>query len=181
MMNNELINYLHSVYPELPIDFSYMRGYSADEIQKIERLYDIKVTDQLYDFLTSIGRCSGGLFGDDPLLFYRNQKTIRGSILMQSGMREDLAAIQQHDLLPQKPFFLSVESYTQYFFVLTASDNPNLIYQYDENEETVEATNWDLKNYLRHVVNVYTRNYDVKASFDQHGELIIIWLLKIPA
>ncbi|MEX9912998.1 MULTISPECIES: hypothetical protein [Providencia] len=174
MMNNELINYLHSVYPELLINFSYMRGYSEDEIPKIERLYDIKVTGQLYDFLTSIGRCSGGLFGDDPLLFYRNQKTIRGSILMQSGMREDLAAIQRHDLLPQKPFFLSVESYTQYFFVLTTSDDPNLIYQYDENEETVEATDWDINDYLRHVVNVYTRNYDVKASFDQHGELIII-------
>ena len=50
MMNNELINYIHSVYPELPIDVSYMRGYSVNEIQKIERLYDIKVTDQLYDF-----------------------------------------------------------------------------------------------------------------------------------
>ncbi|EMH1770459.1 hypothetical protein R4U62_000530 [Proteus mirabilis] len=173
-MNNELIKYLHSGYPELLIDVGYMRGYSVDEIQKIERLYDIEVKDQLYDFLTSIGRCSGGLFGDDPLLFYRNQKTIRGSILMQSGMREDLAAIQQYDLLDKKPFFISVESYTQYFFVLTTSDTPNVVYQYDENEETVQATNWDLKNYLKHVVNVYTRNYDVKASFDQHGELIII-------
>ncbi len=30
MIGNELIEYLHSVYPELPIDFAYMRGYSAD-------------------------------------------------------------------------------------------------------------------------------------------------------
>lgn len=49
-MNNELIEYLHSVYPELPIDTSYMRGYSNEEIGKIERLYDIKVEGQLYDF-----------------------------------------------------------------------------------------------------------------------------------
>ncbi|WP_231137010.1 hypothetical protein [Providencia rettgeri] len=174
MINNGLIEYLHSVYPELPINTSYMRGYSVDEIQKIERLYDIEVKGQLYDFLSTIGRCSGGLFGDDPLLFYRNQKTIRGSILMQSGMREDLAAIQQYDLLDKKPFFISVESYTQYFFVLTTSNNPNVVYQYDENEETVQVTNWDLKNYLKHIVNVYTRNYDVKASFEQYGELIII-------
>ncbi|WCG91714.1 hypothetical protein ONR67_06730 [Proteus terrae] len=93
---------------------------------------------------------------------------------MQSGMREELSAIQQYDLLDKKTFFIAVESYTQYFFVLTASVTPNIIYQYDENEEIVEATDWDLKNYLRYIVNVYTRNYDVKTSFDQHGELIII-------
>lgn len=54
-MNIKLIEFLHSVYPELPIDVSYMRGYSDDEIKKIERLYDIEVKDQLYDFFTSIG------------------------------------------------------------------------------------------------------------------------------
>ncbi|MDI7240778.1 hypothetical protein [Providencia huaxiensis] len=174
MINNKLIEYLHSVYPELPIDFSYMRGYTVDEIQKIERLYDIEVKDQLYDFLTSIGRCSGGLFGDTPLVFYQGQKTIRGDILFQVGSRQDLASIQRHDLLPKKPFFISVESYTQYFFVLTASDTPNIIYQYDENEETVEATDWDLNSYLKHIVNVYTRNYKIKAPFDECGELIVI-------
>ncbi|WP_109400229.1 hypothetical protein [Proteus sp. TJ1640] len=173
-MNIKLIEFLHSVYPELPIDVSYMRGYSVDEIQKIERLYDIEVKDQLLDFLTSIGRCSGGLFGDDPLIFYQNQKTIRGDILFQIGSRQDLAAIQRHDLLPKKPFFISVESYTQYFFLLTESDDPNLVYQYDENEETVEATDWDLNSYLRHIVNVYTRNYKIKAPFDECGELIVI-------
>ncbi len=173
-MNNELIEYLHSVYPELPIDISYMRGYSNEEIGKIERLYDIKVEGQLYDFLANIGRCSGGLFGDEPLVFYRYGQTVRGNILYQDSMRDEVPHVQPYNLRKQKALFISVESYTQYFFVLTASDNPNLIYQYDENEETVDATNWDLKNYLRHVVNVYTRNYDVKASFDQHGELIII-------
>ena len=38
MINRELINYLHSVYPELPIDISYIKGYLDDEINKIERL-----------------------------------------------------------------------------------------------------------------------------------------------
>lgn len=33
-MNIKLIEFLHSVYPELPIDVSYMRGYSDDEIKK---------------------------------------------------------------------------------------------------------------------------------------------------
>ncbi|KMW73567.1 hypothetical protein TI10_08290 [Photorhabdus luminescens subsp. luminescens] len=173
-MNEELINYLHSVYPELKIDISYIRGYSVEEIQKMERLYDIEIKDQLYDFLTCMGRCSGGLFGDVPLIFYQEQDTVRGDVLFQSGQREELCKIQLHTLLRQKPFFVSVESYTQYYFLLTASDNPNLIYHYDENEETVEVTNWTFNEYLRRVVDVITRNYKVKTSFDQSGELIII-------
>ncbi|MEQ5162520.1 hypothetical protein ABN196_17905, partial [Proteus terrae] len=64
--------------------------------------------------------------------------------------------------------------YTQYFFVLTASVTPNIIYQYDENEEIIEATEWDLNSYLRHIVNAYTRHYDLNVPFDRHGELIII-------
>lgn len=173
-MNNELIEYLHSMYPELSIDLGHMRGYSDEEIGKIERLYDIKVKDQLYDFLTSIGRCSGGLFGDDPLVFYRNGQTVRGNVLYQDALRDELPLTQQYNLRKQKALFISVESYTQYFFLLTESEYPNQVYQYDENEETIEATNWDLKNYLRYIVNVYTRNYKIKAPFNECGELIII-------
>ncbi|CDH33044.1 hypothetical protein [Xenorhabdus bovienii] len=174
MINQTLINYLHSVFPELEIDTSYIRGYYAEEIPKFERFYDIEIKSQLYDFLICMGRCSGGFFGDIPLAFYHEQKTARGGILFQEDLRDELGNIQRHDLIVKKPFFISVESYTQYFFVLTKSDNPDLVYRYDENEETVQATNWSFNEYLRHVVNVYTRNHKVKAPFDLWGELIII-------
>ncbi|MEB6856723.1 hypothetical protein NA898_01780 [Proteus cibi] len=174
MINNNLINKLHSIYPELIIDISYIRGYSDEEISRMERLYDIRIVGQLYDFLKCMGRCSGGFFGDDPLVFYQNQETIRGDILFQIGGRDELASIQRHDLLKQKPFFISVESYTQYLFLLTDSDNPDLIFNYNENDECIEKTNWDLNSYLQHVINVYTRHYPVPPPFDRHGELIII-------
>lgn len=63
MNNNQLINYLHTVYPELPINIHKIKGYSDDEIKKFERLYRINVTEQLYDFLSCMGRCSGGFLG----------------------------------------------------------------------------------------------------------------------
>ncbi|MBD2798083.1 hypothetical protein ID856_16340 [Xenorhabdus sp. 18] len=173
-MNQTLINYLHSVFPELEIDPSYIRGYTTEEIPKFERLYDIEVKSQLCDFLTCMGRCSGGLFGDVPLTFYQMQKTVRGSLLFQADLRDELGNIQRHDLMAQKPFFISIESYTQYYFILTKSDNPDLVYHYDENEETVEATNWTFNEYLKHIVNVYTRNHKVKPPFNLWGELIVI-------
>lgn len=35
MKNNQLINYLHTVYPELPINIHKIKGYSDDEIKKL--------------------------------------------------------------------------------------------------------------------------------------------------
>ena len=154
MINEKLITYLHSVYSELPIDTNFIKGYSDDELAKIERLYDIKVTDQLYDFLRCMGRCSGGLFGDVPLLFYRDQWSVWGHVLFQAGFTDELKKLQHYELTKQKPFFISIEWETQFYFLLTKSDNPNLVYHYDENEETVETTQWTFNEYLRKSIDL---------------------------
>ncbi|PHM48624.1 hypothetical protein Xmir_01731 [Xenorhabdus miraniensis] len=36
MINQTIINYLHSVYPELEIDTRYLRGYPSEKISKFE-------------------------------------------------------------------------------------------------------------------------------------------------
>ncbi|MBG2767801.1 hypothetical protein I4558_10380 [Proteus mirabilis] len=87
MNNNQLINNLHSIYPEFPINIHKIKGYSDDEIKKIERLYNIKVAGQLYDFLNYMGRCSGVFFGDEPLIFYR-EWFIRGHIFFNMVQRK---------------------------------------------------------------------------------------------
>ena len=174
MINEKLITYLHSVYSELPIDTNFIKGYSDDELAKIERLYDIKVTDQLYDFLRCMGRCSGGLFGDVPLLFYRDQWSVWGHVLFQAGFTDELKKLQHYELTKQKPFFISIEWETQFYFLLTKSDNPNLVYHYDENEETVETTQWTFNEYLRKSIDLDTRNYKIQVTPEQYGELINI-------
>ncbi|MBD2785088.1 hypothetical protein ID858_03390 [Xenorhabdus sp. DI] len=170
----ELIKYLHSAYPELTINIDYVEGYSKDEMAKLERLYDIEIQGQLLDFLTHIGRCSGGLFGSAPLTFYQEQTTVRDEILFQFGSRESLMIIQQYDLVKQKPFFISVENDTQFYFLLTTSDNPDSVYRFDENEDLVINTGLTLNEYLRYVVDFSTRNYEIKIPFDQSGDLLSI-------
>ncbi|MDE9444378.1 hypothetical protein KKJ04_01810 [Xenorhabdus bovienii] len=173
-MNQELINYLHSAYPELTIDTNYIKGYSNEELPKMERLYDIKIQGQLLNFLTCMGRCSGGLFGDDPLIFYREQDTVRGDVISQSYHREELARIQRHELLDQNPFLISIEWCTQYYFLLTESDDPDLVYRFDENEDIVINTNLTFNDYLRRVIDTEVRNYTNKAPFDRSGDLLIL-------
>ncbi len=175
MSNNQLINHLHSIYPELLINIHKIKGYSDDEIRKIERLYRINVTEQLYDFLSCMGRCSGGFFGDSSLLFYRNSFSVRDHVQFQIGSCSELCGIQKHDLLDQKPFFFSIESETQYLFLLTYSDNPNKVYQYDENEEVIKNTHWDFNDYLMYLIDKSTRkNINNILKYDFIGELIEI-------
>lgn len=173
-MEIKLINYLHSVYPELEIDISKIKGYTGDEIQKIERLYDIKIVGQLRDFLSCMGRCSGGFFGDDLLMFYREIKSVRSHVLSQLTLRDDLCSLQLWELVNKKPFLVSFENQTQYYFLLTESDASDLVYHYDENEGMVEKTHWTFHEYLRNRVDTNTRMYPNITAEDYCGELIII-------
>ncbi|MEQ5206334.1 hypothetical protein [Proteus sp. fly-1067] len=175
MKNNQLINNLHLIYPEISINIHKIKGYSDDEIEKIKRFYDIKITEQLYSFLSCIGRCSGGIFDDSSLLFYCHTFSVRNHIQFQIDMCERLCNIQQHDLLDQKPFFFSIESENEYLFLLTDSDNPNKVYQYDENEEVIKDTHWEFNDYLKYLIDKSKkRNIDNILNDDFIGELIEI-------
>ncbi|HGN0027586.1 TPA: hypothetical protein ACKRFQ_003773 [Proteus mirabilis] len=147
------INYLYFICPDISIDIHKVKGYSNDEIDKIKRFYDIKITEQLYSFLSCIGRCSGGIFDDSSLLFYYNKFSVRNHIQFQIDMCERLCNIQQYDLLDKKPFFFSIESENEYLFLLTDSDNPNKVHQYDENEEVIKNTHWEFNDYLKYLMN----------------------------
>ncbi|WP_100159646.1 SMI1/KNR4 family protein [Proteus columbae] len=171
MKNNQLINDLHSIYPELLINIHKIKGYSDDEIKKIERLYDIKVVGQLYDFLNCMGRCSGGFFWDDPLIFYR-EWFIRGHILFQYGSREELYNLGLWDILEQKPFFISIESETQYYFLLTNSKQPDLVHHYDENEDKVRVLDKNFNEYLGYIISSYNESFIAPIPVDFSGDLL---------
>ncbi|WP_193016840.1 SMI1/KNR4 family protein [Proteus sp. FME41] len=171
-MNKDiLIKLLNSYCTNISIDSKFLSGYTDNEIKKIERLYDIKVTGQLYDFLNCIGRCSGGFFGDDPLIFYR-EWFIRGHVLFQYGSREELYNLELWYILEQKPFFISIESETQYYFLLTCSDQPNLVYHYDENEDKVRALDKNFNEYLGHIISSYNESFIAPTPVCLSGDLL---------
>ncbi|MBG3129933.1 SMI1/KNR4 family protein [Proteus mirabilis] len=175
MKNNRLINNLPFIYPEISIDIHKVKGYSDDEIEKIKRFYDIKITEQLYSFLSCIGRCSGGVFDDSSLLFYYNNFSVRNHIQFQIDMCERLCNIQQHDLLDQKPFFFSIESENEYLFLLTNSEENNKVYCYDENERVIKDIHWEFNDYLKHLIGKSKKgNINSILKDDFIGELIEI-------
>lgn len=148
-------------------------GYSEEEVTKIEKLYDIKIEGFLKDFLTTIGRSSGGALGDELIILYSEAMSVRGHILFQNGIKEDIYSAGYHKIMQEKPFIFSIQSETQYYFLQTASDEPDRVYHYDENNETVEKTEWTLVEYLKMLVEWRAKN---PPKFDVicRGELLVV-------
>lgn len=109
------INFFEGIKTKKPDAFNRMCGYNDQEIEKIERLYNIVAKGDFRDFLRRAGRCDGGVIGDDPLVIYRSSWGIRGQILFQLSFHNDLQDLEKWDFL-NKPFVFSLESETQYYF-----------------------------------------------------------------
>lgn len=137
-----------------PVALDRMVGYSELEITKIEKLYGIVVSGEFASLLRRAGRSDGGLVGDDPLIIYRPRWSVRAHLLFQMKLFNSLQDIGAWDYL-NKPFVFSLESETQYYFLITG-DSGGFVYHYDENEETVKNTGMSLFEYLLDVVDRYT-------------------------
>ena len=107
-------------------------------------------------------------------MFYREIKNVRSHVLSQLTLWDDLCSLQHWELVAKKPFLVSFENQTQYYFLLTESDNSDLVYHYDENEETIKLTNWTFNEYLRHLIDTDTRKYVKNITSKFKGELIVI-------
>jgi len=159
-----------TLHPEL------VEGYTEEELLKMERLYDVKFSGDLRDFMLEMGRSDGGLIGDDPISLYRD-RSVRRHIFFQAGMDNRFCAMQNFDLRFQGDFIIAVESETQFYFLLTKSDNPDLIYRYDDEnpDETdssaITCTGMSFMEYMRRVVQIYKKQgSDVVCR----GEMIVI-------
>lgn len=132
--------------PQLP---GTPKGYSDEEIRKIERLYDINITGDLNDFLLQMGRSDGGLIGDDPIILYRSAWDVRTQILVQVRFFDEMQDSGNFEHLKGKPFVFSIENETQYFYLRTASDSPQVVYHFDENNGTSSKTEYTLASYFK--------------------------------
>lgn len=139
---------------EFPHAEANMRGYSDTELRRIEKLYDIIIASELEQFMLKAGRSDGGTIGDDPLIIYRPSWTVRGQILFQVNFFESMQDIGAWDFL-KRPFVISLESETQYYFLQTASNDSARIFHHDENSKTVEDTGLSLSRYLMSVMDRY--------------------------
>jgi hypothetical protein len=158
-------NFIQGIAQGSPYDPNSVEGYSEVELGKIESLYDISIQGQLKTFLLEMGRCDGGLIGDDPIILYRSNMNVANFVLLQNGLREEIYDTGWQDISSQKPFNFAIESETLSYFVLTNSDEPNCVYFYDENKEKTGRTEWDLFSCLKNFTEYFGGNiYPIVAG-----------------
>ena len=81
-------SFLDKVYDGRPIQKGMIAGYSNDEIVKIEKLYDISVLGDFRQFLSEMGRCSGGLFSGGMMAMCRPHMSVRSHVLENAWIME---------------------------------------------------------------------------------------------
>ena len=142
-------------------DKSKVEGYTKEEIIKIERLYDINIKGALKDFMLEMGRSSGGLLGDDPIILYRDLWTVRDHIIVQYQRTDDISNIVVCSDLRKirekldKPLIFAIEAETQYYYINTGHPEPYTVFCYDENAETVENIGDSFLDYMKSLVAFY--------------------------
>jgi len=148
------------------------RGYSDSELAQISRLYDVRIAGDFRLFLLEAGRTSGcglggGAFGLELIFFPYCSSNVRYQVLRQHQLREDFLSLafaemeaqQQYDInktkmnefVESRPFFLSCENQTQYFFIPTDHGGDE-VHRFDENSGEVIRSEFTLEDYLEKIL-----------------------------
>ncbi|MFT0213889.1 hypothetical protein VQ643_15005 [Pseudomonas sp. F1_0610] len=168
---NELIRVLNGQFNSLRIKSFLQKGYSDVEIGKIENLYGFKIKDniQLYEFLNTIGRCSGGFFGSSPLIFY-SDLSIRMHVVFQGHINYEMLSAEKEIECKEDSFIISVENNNEYYFLYYKD---GLVYCFNKKEDRVESTGKTFNEYLLSVIERYSISADPDSLYAT-GELIIV-------
>ena len=156
-----------------------VEGYSEDEIYKLEKLYDINIVGNFRLFMREMGRCSGGLLGDDTFLLY-SDRSVRIHMINQIGFREEIANLTINTSLElyrqycNGAFFIVTESETQHYYLNTKSDQPERVFHFDENTDKLEDTGYEFIDYLADLVRRYGEDAKHYSGIICKGELLNI-------
>lgn len=165
-----------------------VKGYTEEEIQFIENLYDIKVKGELKEFLVKCGRSSGCKFKDIGYEYYFNlwiSKNVRKNILSNAGLKDEIIEIAFNEMNEQKqyslekhryykyisgkPFHICTENQTQELFILTVEDE-HLVYRYDTNYDSIFSTN---QTFIEYVNSLIDWEGDVDGTKNWYGEYVV--------
>ena len=164
------MSFLKKIYSGELQDPTRVIGYSEDEVAQIERLYDINIKGDFRDFMLEMGRCSGGLFGDE-IVFYRDRSNfpVRRNLLAQVFLFEEISNLRLQKLHKAKPFNIARISETQYFYILTSHEYDDIVCHYDENYETVKPTGKSFLEFMKEQADYYGSR---QKDYICQGELI---------
>lgn len=137
-----MTDFIELVATSKRFNYEYAKGYNDEDIDYIEKLYDINVSGQLRSFLSQIGRCAGNAIGDDQLFFY-SQRSVRQQFNYQKSLNGRFRGYKK------KYYFLGNAGYEYYVFLQTNTENPDQIYTFNVSRNNeLQATEKTLFDYI---------------------------------
>ena len=139
--------------PAAPVYQDLCEGYNDKELAKIEEIYNINITGQFKAFMKEMGRCSGGLVGWEPILLYHYLLSgIEKFSIFHEGCYENMVEYGLEIYNQNKPFCFSCENENLYYFMMTGSDDPELVYCLDDNVGIVSCAGMQFIDYMKDVI-----------------------------
>jgi hypothetical protein len=167
-----MVNIFENLVASHPlVDMARASGYSVREIDAIEQIYGWRIQGELRQFLMLLGRCTGGLLGDTPIILYK-QFGVRDHLETQWEFQNEL---RQLELVEFRlgPVLFSIEHETQYYFLQTGAAEFDMVYHLDTNSSVVLGTGLTLFEYMERVAAEYSFLPRVSPRFVR-GELLPI-------
>ena len=172
-------NFIYLLKKYLEKNGKQSTGYSDEEIEEIEKFYEITIKDDLKDFFRMAGRSDGGLLGKIGLLFYKNWEVRKQCIFQDDFNGECLVKNKYYTEANCYPFIFFVEDSLYYF--VTTRENSEFLESYTKkdrvhcyNMETQELTHTG-KTFNEFMVDlVHKTNPNLEAGKEKIGEMIDI-------
>ncbi len=154
-------------------DTSKLEGYTEEEVGKMEELLHLEFPEDFRCFLLQIGRCDGGLVGEDALNMYKPGMGIGGFLsgqwylleitLQGNGESTNIKTTKKignfYQLSTRGVFtFFSNENDCTYFFTTKKEDIGN-VYMHNENDDSITDLEMSFTDYMKDCVRRFgTRN-----------------------
>lgn len=147
-------------------------GYNDEEIEEIEKFYEITIKDDLKDFFRMAGRSDGGLLNKNDLIFYKNL-TVREHVIFQWNFDEK--CIIDNELYEEiKEYFLVFLINKSLYYLISIEKDVEKLYVYSYNMETQELTHTG-KTFNEFMVDlVHKTNPNLEVWEEKIGEMIDI-------
>ena len=172
-------NFIYLLKKYLEKNGKQSTGYSDEEIEEIEKFYEITIKDDLKDFFRMAGRSDGGLLGKIGLLFYKNWEVRKQCIFQDDFNGECLVKNKYYTEANCYPFIFFVEDSLYYF--VTTRENSEFLESYTKkdrvhcyNMETQELTHTG-KTFNEFMVDLVRKtNPNLEDEKEKIGEMIDI-------
>jgi len=175
---NELVRMLSSIKAKknnFIERLDLIKGYSEEEIKEIEQVNNISVHGQLKELLLAIGKCSGGLLFGDDFYIYRYYRVAGFSLDRQKVLRSEkelamnyVEGNQEIDLVEKQYFEICGENEHMNIFFMYTKDNNDVVYEWNENNNTVRkfGTLFDYLIRYRKNLGAYSTDGTVRGDED---------------